>query len=260
MNNLPAKLIQQPGNGLRTGGWINPVSHVLTLNDTESPYFVQGGGEINAPGRISKLDRTITISVRNPTNQVGTAVLFGTRGTLNFLPTGAPLIVRLPDLGVTGQEPLRGEAISNGFNISGIRMFFPNTDPQTINAQKAEPLIFQYSNYTGKIEQRVYQTLNAMSPTNASNTFLDIPEIGVDINSQVEILYNVQPFTTVGFWFTVKSRINSPDFLFGKTNPVQRSEDFRPTGNPIADLYYEQKAKELIDGGFNSKVLNEVNF
>ena len=109
----------------------------------------------------------------------------------------------------------------------------------------------------GKNVELTFQTLNAISPTNANSLYIDIPELGTDIGSEMQLLYNIRGGETVYMFLTLKSKINAGDFLFSDKPIIQKSHDVRPSGNPIADIVLLNQANDILKSGFESSVQKE---
>ncbi len=238
--------------------WRNPVLDVLAFNE-ESGFFAQGGAEPCKIDVLSKWDRTLTIKVSRIAD-VGAhntlhAIIFGTSGD----PQPAGVQVSMPDLNITDQEMVRREIMSNDFLVEGIRILFPNCTPGGAGSagnlcrQQLQPLRIRNRNYTGKNEVYDLQTLNHVSPTNGNTLVIDVPLIGVTIDSESEIIYPILQGEEVYFFFTLKARQNMANMLFGKY-PLEVAEAPRTTGNPIYDFVIERKANSILESGFNSAV------
>lgn len=236
----------------KSSGWQNPIPNIINHlynNGDENGYFMEGGSKLDGPV-LSKLDRTITFRIINTGAFTAGAILFGSDGQPDFDPFFGASFISLPDIvdqfGFPGNQSLaRREAMGNPFLISGIKMFFPNAVPGTITAQQSEPLRFRNQSITGKTEVLVLQTLNAISPTNANNAYIDMPEAGIEIDPRSDILYNILPGEDVFIYFTVKSKLNSSDFLFSANPRIQTSIAPRPTGNPLYDIVEEYNKEKL---------------
>lgn len=257
MNNMPSvnKKTERFDISHPSEGWQNPTSDILAHLQKESPessYFVQGGNNLNT-NKLSRLDRTITYKLRNTGILAVTAVMFGTRGTPNFDPFFGASFLDLPDLGVAGQEVIRNEIVTNGFLIAGIKLKFPNGERFNLTEQQLQPLIYRTKSIIGGASSEyMYQTLNAVSPTNSNNAIIDIPEASLSIDSQTEVLYQLLPGEEVWVIYTVKKRLNSADFLFTPNPRIQTSTAPRLTGNPLADMYL------LNDGTLHEPVKSPV--
>ncbi len=234
-----------------SSGWQNPIPNIINhlyKNGEEQGYFAQGGGGLNG-SVLSKLDRTITFKIINTGIFTAGAILFGSDGQPDFDPFFGASFIIMADLSangiLVGQSVVRREAIGNPFSISGIKMFFPNAVPGTISAQQAEPLRFRNQSIYGKNEVLVLQTLNGISPTNANNAYIDMPEAGVEIDPRSDVLYNILPGEEVWIYFTVKSRLNGADFLFAANPKIQTAIAPRPTGNPLYDIVADYNKEKL---------------
>lgn len=237
----------------QSSGWQNPIPNIINhlyKDGEEVGYFAQGGAGING-SVLSKLDRTITFRIVNLGAFTAGAILFGSDGQPDFDPFFGASFIAMPDLAdpttgiIPGQSRVRREAIGNPFSISGIKMFFPNAVPGIISAQQAEPLRFRNQSIYGKNEVLVLQTLNAISPTNANNAYIDMPEAGVEIDPRSDVLYNILPGEEVWIYFTVKARLNGADFLFAANPKIQTSIAPRPTGNPLYDIVADYNKEKL---------------
>lgn len=234
-------------NNSSGSGWQNPVPNII--KDREEPgYFLQGGANLDG-SVLSKIDRTITFRIINTGAFTAGAVLFGSDGQPDFDPFFGASFIIMPDLSTPGvlatQARVRREAVGNPFLISGIKMFFPNAVPGTISEQQSQPLRFVNQSIYGKNETLVLQTLNAISPTNFNNAYLDIPEAGIEIDPRSSILYNILPGEEVWIYFTVKARLNAADFLFSANPKIQQAEAPRITGNPLYDIVAQYNQETL---------------
>jgi hypothetical protein len=237
-------------------------------------YFVQGGAETTSfakdkskPGRISKWDRTINMRVRNLNPApfaIGTAIIFGRPGQLQ--PPFSFSEVSMPDINQGGQEFLRREIVDNSFSIQGLRMIFRRGQLSSADFtdQIREPLTLVENTINGKRIERVFQTVNGLSPTTLNLipnivpanevAVIDFPtfEFVVDNNNTIE--YRIRNRCAVLMYFTIKTKIDYTNVLFDR-NLVSASNQPRLSGNPLADIAIESMAnKALEDSNYNSTV------
>lgn len=237
-------------------------------------YFAQGDAETTAfakdktkPGRISRLDRTLALRIRNLNpvpNSIGTAIIFGRPGQPQ--PPLSFSEVSLPQINKSGQEFLRREIVVNSFSVQGLRMIFRRgqLSPADFNAQIQEPLRLIENTINGKRDERVFQTVNGLSPTtlnfipNANPqdelAVIDFPNFEFVVDNNTTIEYQIRNRCSVFMYFTTKTKIDFTNVLFDR-NVISASNEPRLTGNPLADIAIENMAnKALEDCNYSSTV------
>lgn len=173
-------------------------------------------------GKIDPNDRTLTVVVRNTSDEIAEAVIFGGNESA---PQIQGVEVRVEE---SSHQEVREESKSHPFLISGMKMSV--SDP----LQFDNVLRLAKRTATGKRDATVFQPRNSTSPQNFTSNLID-SNLEFHVTGQTSIRFNVNPNTTVVFTFTVKARANLGNLLDGK-NVAELSSTPRTTGLPQLDF------------------------
>ncbi len=179
-------------------------------------------------GMIDANDRTLTVVVRNTTQQAETAIIFGGN---EEAPQPAGLTVTVEE---SSHREVREESKANPFKIAGMKMSVSNP------LQFDNVLQILRRTATGSNTSRVYQPRNATSPQNFTQQLIDDEAFEMDVTGQDSLRLMIEPDVTVVFTLTVKARANIGNLLDGR-NVAELSRSPRTTGLPQLDLLRKRR-------------------
>lgn len=184
-------------------------------------------------GRIDPNDRTITVVVKNTTDQDAGASLFGANQNR---PLAAGITVGVEE---SSHQEVQEESKSNPFKIAGLKM--------SVSDELQFDNILQISRKTatGSRTGRVYQPRNATSPQNFTGKMIDDGSFEMDVTGQDSILFKINAGVTVVFTFTIRARANMGNILSGG-NVAERSSAPRTTGLPQIDLLRRRRKRARV--------------
>src|SRR3989344_8413712 len=149
----------------------------------ESHYFMQGGEEQCNSNLIEKLNRTLTLRIRNASATLTqSALVFAADREPIVQPLGVTVTVEeLNGIMPSTHNYLRRDLLVKNIAFKGLKVIVNN------NAQFANQLIFQRIAPTGKLLQYIFQPSNFLSPTNLSGTVIDVTDFGLIADGRAEV-------------------------------------------------------------------------
>jgi hypothetical protein len=147
-----------------------------------------------------------------------------------------------PDAEIVGSTPIRNDGLaqlgsdilSNPFMIKGLRIV---SQFQELFDQL---WTIRYTEATGRVNTITWQPKNFISDTNANAFIVDDPSFQFPVDGNLSICTRT-PYvqaTSEAYWviiFTVDEEVNNSGHIFFN-QPLQKTKELRPTGNPIVDL------------------------
>ena len=137
-------------------------------------------------------------------------------------------------IGNDGLAQLGSDILSNPFMIKGLRIV--SQFQELFN----NLWTIRYTEATGGVKTITWQPKNFISDTNANAFIVDAPEFQFPVDGNLSICTRT-PYvqtTSEAYWviiFTVDEEVNNSGHIFFN-QPLQKTKELRPTGNPIVDL------------------------
>ncbi len=181
-------------------------------------------------GKIDPNDRTLTVTIKNTTDEAKTAVIFGGNQE-SQQPDGVTVEVE-----ESSHKEVREESKSNPFKIVGLKY--------SVSSALQFDNVLKIVNKTasGTITTRVWQPRNSSSPQNFDKNMVDSGGFAMNVSGQSSIRLMINPKTTAVFTFTIRARANMSNLLEGR-NVAELSRTPRMTGLPQIDMRYQRRPR-----------------
>ncbi|WP_062062729.1 hypothetical protein [Aquimarina longa] len=181
-------------------------------------------------GSIDANDRTLTVTVKNTTDESKTAVIFGGNQEVQQV-DGVTVEVE-----ESSHKEVREESKSNPFKIVGLKYSVSDA------LQFDNVLKIVNKTASGTITTRVWQPRNSSSPQNFDKNMVDSGGFAMNVSGQSSIQLTINAQTTAVFTFTIKVRANMGNLLKGR-NVAELSRTPRATGLPQIDMLQRRRRK-----------------
>ncbi len=181
---------------------------------------------------IDPNDRTLTVVVKNDSDENATAVIFGGNRDI-AQPQGVTV-----DVEESSHKEVKEESKSNPFKIVGMKLSVSNA------LQFDNVLKMVHRTASGSNTTRVWQPRNSASPQNFSQNMIDSEAFSFNVSGQSAINFTINAKTTAVFTFTIKARANMGNLLEGR-NIAELSRTPRTTGLPQIDLKRSKRPTAL---------------
>ena len=181
-------------------------------------------------GKIDPNDRTLTVTIKNTTDEAKTAIIFGGNQE-SQQPDGVTVEVE-----ESSHKEVREESKSNPFKIVGLKY--------SVSSALQFDNVLKIVNKTasGTITTRVWQPRNSSSPQNFDKNMVDSGGFAMNVSGQSSIRLVINPNTTSVFTFTIRARANMSNLLEGR-NVAELSRTPRMTGLPQIDMRYQKRPR-----------------
>ncbi len=183
-------------------------------------------------GRIDPNDRTLTVVVKNTSDNATEAIIFGGNQDATQ-PNGVSV-----DVEESSHKEVREESKANPFKIAGMKYSVSNA------LQFDNVLKITRRTASGSNTVRVYQPRNATSPQNFTQSLIDDDNFEMEVTGQDSLRVLINGGTTAVFTFTIKARANMGNVLRGN-NVAELSRVPRTTGLPQIDLIRRRRPSAL---------------